>query len=123
MRTYYAPSIKSLSHQNIRLECDPALVRAIWRAQGLTELRTVYPAAARIIERQRFPDLASAKMESLNHAAGFHGVECLGYHKRQCRHVFYLNAGDPYAPTLIFIGDRMTVGCWGDLVESGVIDE
>lgn len=31
----------------------------------------------------------------------------------------YLNTGDSYELTLIFINGRFRVGCWGDLVERG----
>lgn len=55
--------------------------------------------------------------------AGFHGVEYLGTLKRTGEPVEYCNAGDPYARTILFIGDRLTVGCWGDLVERDAIRE
>jgi hypothetical protein len=31
----------------------------------------------------------------------------------------YLNAGDSYELTLIYIRGRFRVGCWGDIVERG----
>ena len=34
----------------------------------------------------------------------------------------YCNAGDPYAPTVIKIGDRFRVCTWGDIVERGSYD-
>lgn len=123
MTTYYAPTTRALSHRNIRLDCDPELVRAIWKADSLDELAKVYPEAdGTIIPRYgRLPSLRTAKREAINQAAGFHGVLHLGWHRRNHAHVYYLNAGDAYAPTLIFCGNRMTVGCWGDLVERGYI--
>ncbi|MGZ7226658.1 hypothetical protein ACXWO0_09350, partial [Streptococcus pyogenes] len=51
------------------------------------------------------------------------GVEYLGYHKRSGQHVHYCNAGDAYAGTILFIGDRLVVGCWGDMVEKNLITE
>jgi len=50
-----------------------------------------------------------------------HGVEYLGKHKRTGLHVYYCNAGDTYATTVIFHGDNLTAGCWGDLVERNLI--
>lgn len=115
-----APSVAILSHHNIRLDCDPELIRAIWKARDLEELVAVYPAA---VDGNRLePVLHVAKREAVNHAAGFHGVEYLGWHKRTGAHVYYTNAGDPYAPALIFQGRRLSVGCWGDLVERRAVD-
>lgn len=51
------------------------------------------------------------------------GVEFLGFDKRSGRSVYYCNAGDTYATTVIFHGPRMTVGCWGDLVERNRVRE
>jgi hypothetical protein len=49
------------------------------------------------------------------------GVEYLGVHKRSGKHVYYCNAGDTYATTVLFVGPRLRVGCWGDLMESDSI--
>lgn len=32
---------------------------------------------------------------------------------------YYLNTGDPYETTLLYINGRFRVGCWGDIVERG----
>lgn len=50
-----------------------------------------------------------------------YGVEYLGLHKRSGYGVYYCNAGDPYATTVLFIGPRLIVGCWGDLMESDAV--
>lgn len=51
-----------------------------------------------------------------------HGVEYLGVHKRTGQEVWYCNAGDPYASTVIFSGLSMRVDCWGDFVERGAME-
>ena len=51
------------------------------------------------------------------------GVEYLGWHKRSNCHVYYCNAGDTYAPTILFCGLSMRVGCWGDMVERNLIND
>lgn len=51
------------------------------------------------------------------------GVEYLGYHKRDGVECWYCNGGDTYATTIVFIGDRLTVQTWGDLVEKKLIQE
>lgn len=54
---------------------------------------------------------------------GTHGVEYLGRNKRTKDHVYYCNAGDTYATTIIFTGIHLRVNCWGDLVENNRIEE
>lgn len=121
---WIAPSLASLSHGNIRLDCEPELIRAIWKARNLDELAAVYPAADGTIIPTcgPLPKLRQAKREAVDRAAGFYGVEYLGWHKRNREHVYYANAGDTYAATLIFQGRRMLVGCWGDMVERRLIE-
>jgi hypothetical protein len=52
-----------------------------------------------------------------------HGVEFLGVHRRTGYDVYYCNAGDTYATTILFHGLILSVGCWGDLVEANMIRE
>jgi hypothetical protein len=52
-----------------------------------------------------------------------YGVEFLGVHRSTGYDVYYCNAGDTYATTILFHGLNMTVGCWGDLVEGNRIRE
>lgn len=52
-----------------------------------------------------------------------YGVEYLGQHRRTGEHIYYCNAGDSYAGTIIFSGLHMRVGCWADLVEKNLICE
>lgn len=129
-----APSVDTLSHRNIRLDIDPQLVRDIWRAKEEDTLKHVleraghpeayqkaYDQVAPTCRAGRDPYLLQVKRQLLNNLAGFFGVEYLGVHRRSGRSVRYLNAGDTYATTLIFTGRRMTVGCWGDLVETKAV--
>lgn len=52
-----------------------------------------------------------------------HGVEYLGWHKRNHEHIYYCNTGDLYNLTVIFAGLRMYVGCCADMVEKNLIAE
>jgi hypothetical protein len=52
-----------------------------------------------------------------------YGVEFLGQNKRSGNYIYYCNAGDSYAPTVIFHGLSMSVGCCGDIVERGIVRE
>ena len=51
----------------------------------------------------------------------FHGLEYIGENKRTGFDVYYLNAGDTYATTLIFHNGVMRISTVGDLVERGII--
>lgn len=59
--------------------------------------------------------------EAINELCETHGVELLGIHKRAGGYVYYCNAGDTYSTTILFHGSRLTVGCWGDLVERNAV--
>ena len=59
--------------------------------------------------------------ENIDKILRTYGVEYLGQHKRSGEHVYYCNAGDTYAGTILFKGLRMFVGYWGDLVEKNLI--
>lgn len=50
-----------------------------------------------------------------------YGVEYLGRNKRTKDEVYYCNAGDTYATTVLFVGPHLRVGCWGDLIERGTV--
>ena len=116
MTVYRCASLKTL--QDIKLDCEPALIREIWKAPDYAALFSVYPEAEKI-ERgyYRRPSFRWLKRESINRAGGFHGVEYLGENKRNGAAYFYCNAGDAYAPTILFCGRVLSVGCWGDIVE------
>jgi hypothetical protein len=120
-----AASAKALLE--LDLDCAPSLIRNIWKAESAAEVESLYPGARAIANRfHHGPDLWTLKRECINKAAGsgFHGVEYLGEMKRARPwpvHVYYCNTGDTYAGTILFIGPRMVVGCWGDLVERGSI--
>lgn len=33
--------------------------------------------------------------------------------------ILYVNKGDPYETTVLWIGGNFRIGCWGDIVERG----
>lgn len=120
---FIAPSIASLSHQNIRLDCEPEIIRALWKSKNLDELLNIYQGEeTEIIPRYgKLPGLRTAKRAAINNMAGFHGIEYLGRNRRTGEDVYYCNAGDPYAATLIFQGRIMRVSCWGHYVENNLV--
>lgn len=52
-----------------------------------------------------------------------HGIEYLGIHRRIGCDVYYCNAGDTYATTIVFLGGTMRVACWGDYIERNLVKE
>jgi len=134
-----APSIESLSHSNIRLDCAPEVIRGVWNAstrQDCLEALATYFAATTppgeqspygkaedfFYETQQngfrgLRSLGDHKRTMIDKLAGFHGVEYLGVHRRAGKVVRYCNAGDSYAPTLCFMGRRMFIATVGDLIE------
>lgn len=95
-------SVNATKFEDLRLLVDGATLKAIW-------------ADTEMLERD--------KMELINQLGEYHGVEFLGNMKRDNAPVYYCNAGDTYAATIVFIGTRMTVTTWGDLVEGGHVKE
>jgi hypothetical protein len=51
---------------------------------------------------------------------GTFGVEYINKgSNRRSPAIDYLNTGDTYAVTLLYVNGRFRVGCWGDIVERG----
>jgi hypothetical protein len=105
---------------------EAGTVRRIWCNLTREELLAQYEAAA-TVQRQSYNDHPTIHLRRIAIASvlnkEFHGVEFLGWYRRTEARVYYLNAGDPYAATLIFQGDNLRVACWGDLVERNAIKE
>lgn len=99
MRT--AASIKNLMTIKDVTEDDAKSIRRVWHNDP--------------IKRRARDDIDAILRTS--------GVEYLGRHKRTGHDVYYCNAGDTYATTVLFIGPRLIVGCWGDLMEANAVHE
>ena len=62
-------------------------------------------------------------LERINAIIGGYGVEYIPRgHNARSPAIEYVNAGDPYADTVMFVSGRFIVGCWGDIVERGNYD-
>ena len=136
-----APTAENLAHSRINLgHCAPESVRAIWRAKDGIDLAKALVAhfegdsqkaddlyAESKIERggfgHRLRTLHQQKREILNELCGFHGIELLGQHTRSGKSVYYCNTGESYASTLCFMGRRLFVSSWGDLIENKTVKE
>ena len=111
-------SIKNL--KSLKLECDPKLIRTIWKTDSMDLIESMAPRTAKESNRMYRPFRPRTfRREAINEIAGFHGVEYLGKNKRTGEAIYYLNAGDSYAPTIIFQGARLFVSTVGDLIEGG----
>lgn len=124
MSDYVCASVKNL--EQLKLDCDASLIRAIWKAKNVDEIADVYPDVGTMVKNNSgYYDnyLLELKRACVNHAGGYHGVEFLGSHRRSGDLVYYCNAGDTYAGTMIFNGRRLVVGTWGDMVERNQIKE
>lgn len=88
----------------------------------LCEIKDVTPEDAKHIRNLWYrPIRAEARRKQIDEVLRTCGVEFLGIHRRTGQDVYYCNAGDSYATTVIFHGDRLYVGCTGDLVERNQI--
>lgn len=137
----YFPSIEKLLKERVAESPEQALAASLlWKRNwanfetynvfhgGDTAVLDQLPTTRRWVRAcHHRPKPLEVRREALNELLGFHGVEPL-YKSRKEKgelistdEVFarYLNAGDPYAATLIFRVGRTgpTIGCWGDLPE------
>jgi len=60
------------------------------------------------------PSTPDIRMECLNALGDYHGVEVIETKRGIC---LYLNAGDPYIPTLVRWDGAYRVKCWADIAE------
>jgi len=126
MNNYRAASVKNLMTLNGVTKEEAILIRSVWKCEDIETLKTLYGEDKfnQLIEYfHNMPELEHLKALVIDDIMQTFGIEHLGWHRRNKCHVDYCNAGDTYAGTVIFMGDNLTVGCWGDLVENGLIQE
>lgn len=83
----------------------------------LCTLKDVTPEIARKIRHVWKEYKLKEARETVDKLFETHGVEFLGIDRRSGVDVYYCNAGDTYAPTILFKGTTLFVSTWGDLVE------
>lgn len=96
---------------------EAKLIRAVWKAEGRDALTSLVEGKAGIFlcYEQHANHIRTAKREVINGIINTSGVESLGIYRGE--EVYYCNAGDTYATTVLFIGPRLIVGCIGDITE------
>ena len=73
-----------------------------------------------IVCRQYDRHPKSEDWATLNRMLGGFGDEYTPQgHNRKSPAIHYINMGDTYATTLLYVRSRWVVGCWGDIVERG----
>lgn len=91
---------------------------------NLQQIKDVTPEiAAKVREVWKTVTIRDEARRQIDKLIDTHGVEFLGVHRETGYDVYYCNAGDTYATTILFHGLNMWVGCWGDLVERNRIRE
>lgn len=110
---------------------DAKLIRQI------LEFKNRHTLADFILENgSRFPDthewvrecyniltLLDLKLSTINEIMEAHGVEYTpaGRNKKSPS-ISYVNMGNPYVPTIMWIKGRYRVACWGDVIQRGNYD-
>ena len=97
-------------------------------SQKTLEKLTTPEKAAKIREilgnyRQLFPYSAPAPRNTfkiISEILGGYGYEYIFHGKnKKSPAIHYVNMGDTYETTVLFVNGRFRVGCWGDIVEKG----
>ena len=117
-------SVESLTAIHGVDEQTAKLVRAVWRAESRDEIIAACPESADYgRDFYTRPTLRECKRDAIDRLIGTYGVEYLGVSRKTGEDVYYCNAGDGYAATVIFSGSTLRVGCWADMVERGSVRE
>jgi hypothetical protein len=98
--TRIAPSVQNLMSIKDVTEEDAIKIRHIWHTVGNRPT-------------------ARAEIDGVLRTMG---VEYLGHHKRRYLPMYFCNAGDTYATTVVFMGPVMRVACCGDYVERNLVE-
>lgn len=113
-------SIKTLMQLK---DVDLALAKEIRRVWRTVKTREELMLIAGLVGSDFYhdPPVRHLKRVAVDKLIGTYGVEFLGLHRKSKDDMYYCNAGETYAETIIFKGHTLSVGCWGDWVESNKI--
>lgn len=99
---------------------DAERIRLLWVARDHASVELVYPESRQVLGN---PLIDSLRRECVDRILRTYGVEFLGNSVGRGVPVYYCNAGDLYATTVLFWGYHMRVGCTGDLIENNRITQ
>jgi len=129
------PSVKTLKD----VTSYPRELRKLLECTKLSQIRTLLESDKPFGKRSTFgefkatntwerscynpPSIHELKMSMADELCETCGVELIPEgHNSRSPAIEYLNAGDTYAATLLWVAGRYRVGCWGDIVERGKYD-
>ena len=115
------PSIKSLMEIKDVTRVDAVKVRAILKMTTCEQVTAVSDAARDYFQKcYHRPPLQLVKLYACDTILRTFGVEGIGRgHNQKSPAIDYLNTGDTYASTLLWVRGAYRVGSWGDIVERG----
>lgn len=62
-------------------------------------------------------------MNKISDLMGGFGIESIPKgHNSRSPEILYVNMGDAYAETILYVNGRFQLGCWGNIVEQGNYD-
>ena len=96
-------------------------IRAILECKTVEAVCDLNDAASRMFGAcYHRPSLQSVKLEAINELMDGCGVEYIpAGRNRRSPAIEYVNVGDTYLTTIMWVRGRYVVGCWGDIVERG----
>lgn len=109
-----AASVAKLCEIKDVTEEDAKLIRDVWKAKGMDAAKALLTKANYTLHHlDTCNHTRSYKRGAIDIILRTSGVEHVGSKNGEA--VYYCNAGDTYATTVIFIGGRLIVGCLGDM--------
>ncbi len=115
------PSVKTLA----QITSYPTELRKVLEATSLKTLQDMLSAQygatqGWVASCYHYPGFFELKMSMADELCETHGKEYIKRGKgTKSPSIHYLNAGDPYITTLLYVRGNYRVGCWGDIVERG----
>ena len=76
-----------------------------------------------ILDRVNYPQEVQAALEGVSDIIGGFGAEYIQKgHNLKSPAMTYVNMGDTYRVTIIYVNGHFRIGCWGNTVEAGHYD-
>ena len=113
----YLPVVVSIERAKVKGEID-VMLRKCASVEQLCQIKDVTPdVAERVRHVWKHEPFRVEAMRQIDQLIGTFGVEYLGRTRKGDREVYYCNAGDTYATTVIFVEKTLRIGCWGDFFD------